>query len=256
LNVELEKFKQAIYACIKCNSCTRAAEALGVPETSVCPFYEFNGRNRIFSSQNLWQTTKSIFLGDINLSPSLNELIYQCNTCAACMSHCPHEPIANPYIDTVKLVEFLRSEMVKKGYGVPIHLKFGEHIMKEHNPYMEIHKDRWDWLPNKEQLPKQAEYVFFVGCTSSYRQTQIAKATVNIINKLNLDYTVMWRPEMDEWCCGSPLQRTGQVDKARTIAEHNLEAIKKSGAKKVITSCSGCYKMIAKDYKELYLCKD
>jgi len=159
----------------------------------------------------------------------------------------------NPYVDSVKLVEYLRSEMVKKGFGVPIHLKFGEHIEKEHNPYMELHQNRWDWLPfKKEKLPKTAEYVFFVGCTSSYRQKQIAKATVNILEKLGLDYTVMCRPGMDEWCCGSPLQRTGQEDKAKTVAEHNLEAIKKTGAKKVITSCSGCYKMISKDYKELY----
>jgi heterodisulfide reductase subunit D len=62
----------------------------------------------------------------------------------------------------------------------------------------------------------------------------------------------MWRDDQDEWCCGSPLQRTGQVDKAIKVAKHNLEAIKKSGAKKVITSCSGCYKMIGGDYEELY----
>jgi len=253
MNFELKKFMQAIYACIKCNSCTKAGEALGVPDTLVCPFYEFNGQNRIFSSQNLWQTAKSIFLGDINLSPALNDLIYQCTTCAACMSHCPHEPIDNRYVDTVKLVEFLRSEMVKKGYGVPIHLKFGDHILKEHNPYIEAHKDRWNWLPTqKESLPKTANTVFFVGCTSSYRQTQIAKATLNILEKLAEDYTIMCRPGLDEWCCGSPLQRTGQVNKAIEVAKHNLEAIRKTDANQVITSCSGCYKMIGGDYEELY----
>jgi heterodisulfide reductase subunit D len=143
--------------------------------------------------------------------------------------------------------------MVKKGYGVPIHLKFGEHIQKENNPYMEKHQDRWNWLPTKkENLPKTAKTVFFVGCTSSYRQTQIATATLNILEKLGEDYTIMWRPNQDEWCCGSPLQRTGQVDKAIKVAEHNLEAIRKTDANQVITSCSGCYKMIGGDYEELY----
>jgi heterodisulfide reductase subunit D len=42
------------------------------------------------------------------------------------------------------------------------------------------------------------------------------------------------------------------VDKAKTVGEHNIEAIEKSGANRVISSCSGCYKMIGEDYKKLY----
>jgi heterodisulfide reductase subunit D len=252
LKVQLKDITRAPFTCFKCRFCTRGSETVGVPDTTICPFHEYHNGNRVFSAQSMWQTTKSILLGDLEISPVLTDLLFQCNTCAACSEHCIFHHLTNPHIEVAKLVELLRVEMVKKGYGVPIHLKFGEHIMKEHNPYMEAHKDRWDWLPNKEQLPEKAEYVFFVGCTSSYRQKQIAKATVNVLEKLGLDYTVMWRPGMDEWCCGSPLQRTGQVDKAMSVAEHNLEAIKKSGAKKVITSCSGCYKMIGGDYRELY----
>jgi len=250
---KLNDFKKSIHGCLKCLGCRRGSEVAGIPEQEKnCPFHEYNNHNRIFSAQSIWATGRNILHGDVNISPALTDLLYECTTCRACVNNCILESVANPNADTVKFVEFLRSEMVKKGYGVPIHLKFGEHIAKENNPYMEAHKDRWNWLPNKEQLPEKAEYVFFVGCTSSYRQTQIAKATVNILNKLGLDYTVMWRPGQDEWCCGSPLQRTGQVDNAKNVAEHNIQAIKKTGAKKVITSCSGCYKMISNDYKELY----
>jgi heterodisulfide reductase subunit D len=253
-DLTLESFSKAMNGCFICRNCmkgTHQRAITGEPET-VCALYEYNGRNKIYSSQNLWGTAKSILYSGMQISPALTDLLYQCTTCGQCKEQCIVSHINDHRANQIYLVEYLRSEMVKKGYGVPIHLKFGEHIKKEHNPYMEAHKDRWDWLPNKEALPEKAEYVFFVGCTSSYRQTQIAKATVNILEKMGLDYTVMWRPEMDEWCCGSPLQRTGQVDKAKTVAEHNLEAIKKTGAKKIITSCSGCYKMIGEDYKELY----
>jgi heterodisulfide reductase subunit D len=201
----------------------------------------------------MWQTTKGLVLGDLELSPVLTDLLFQCNTCAACSEHCVFNHLTNPYIDTSRLVELLRSEMVKKGFGHPAHLKFGEHVMKERNPYMELHEDRWNWLPfKKEKLPKKAENVYFVGCTSSYRQKQIAVATVNIFEKLGLDYTVMWRPEADEWCCGSPLQRTGQVEQAMKVAEHNVDAIERTGASRVISSCSGCFKTVGGDYKELY----
>jgi len=253
MNLKFDDFNRAIDACMRCRGCSIGGDAFGDLETEkICPLFEYNSKNKVYSAQNFFYTARSILDGETNFSSKFTDLYFQCTTCGACKEQCLEHHIVNTHVDPIKLVELLRSEMVKKGLGIPIHLKFGEHIIKEHNPYMEAHKDRWDWLPNKEALPEKAEYVFFVGCTSSYRQTQIAKATVNILEKMGLDYTVMWRPEMDEWCCGSPLQRTGQVDKAKTVAEHNLEAIKKTGAKKVITSCSGCYKMIGEDYKELY----
>jgi len=90
--------------------------------------------------------------------------------------------------------------------------------------------------------------LYFTGCTSSYREKNIAKATVNALNKADISFDVLGE---EEWCCGSPLLRTGQREKAIEVARHNVEAIKKSGAKTVVTSCAGCYRTLKVDYPNL-----
>jgi Fe-S oxidoreductase len=56
----------------------------------------------------------------------------------------------------------------------------------------------------------------------------------------------------DEYCCGYPLYSTGQLKKAKQVAEHNIEAIKNSGAKTVITACAECYKTLKVDYPKMF----
>jgi Fe-S oxidoreductase len=45
----------------------------------------------------------------------------------------------------------------------------------------------------------------------------------------------------DEYCCGAPLWRTGQREAARKLVEHNVDAFRRKGIKKVITGCAECY---------------
>jgi heterodisulfide reductase subunit D len=86
-----------------------------------------------------------------------------------------------------------------------------------------------------------------VGCTSSYRQTEIARATFSLLKKVKADFTLS--PE--EWCCGSPLLRTGQTDLVEQIVKHNIEVAKKLGAKKIVFSCAGCFRTFKEDYPRI-----
>jgi heterodisulfide reductase subunit D len=153
----------------------------------------------------------------------------------------------------MNLIEALRADCVKAGLGLPGKQKaFGVHIGKEHNPYMELHKDRLNWLSPDVKLPDKAETVYYAGCTSSYRQKELAKATVEVFQKVGLDFTIM----KDEWCCSSPLLRTGQWEtswvSAKDVAQHNVNEAVKLGAKQIVTTCAGCYRAWKKDYLEEY----
>jgi heterodisulfide reductase subunit D len=147
-------------------------------------------------------------------------------------------------------LEAAREEAVKLGYGpMPKAKKFGEWIASEHNPYIEPHDERLNWLPVPlTKLPEKAEVIYFTGCTSSYRQKNIAKSTFNVLMNAGVDFTVL----RDEWCCGSPAQRTGQRKIGEEAAKHNVEAIHKAEASIVITSCAGCYRMMKEDYLKRY----
>jgi heterodisulfide reductase subunit D len=115
---------------------------------------------------------------------------------------------------------------------------------------MEPHSKRMDWISKEDEkiLPKKAEYVYFVGCTSSYRQKKIAQDTLKVLKSIGINFTIL----EDEWCCGSPLLRTGQWSFVKKLANHNIELINSKGADKVITSCAGCYRAFKKDYTTGY----
>lgn len=179
----------------------------------------------------------------------LVDIAYYCTTCANCERVCK---AASSYVPVVENIEKIRASLVEKGVGPLTQQKsFGNHVKIEHNPYMEKHQNRLDWLPKEtsDKLPRKAEYIYFVGCTASYRQKEIAKDTVDVFLKLGIDFTVLG---LDEWCCGSPLLRTGQWDTAKTLAEHNRDIISRKGADKVVTTCAGCYRAFEVDYKKTY----
>ncbi len=87
--------------------------------------------------------------------------------------------------------------------------------------------------------------VYFAGCMATYREQNIAKTTIELLKKLNTDFTMLGK---EEWCCGSVLLRTGNIKIAKQMMEHNIKAIKDLGADTVITSCAGCYRTIKQDY--------
>jgi heterodisulfide reductase subunit D len=59
----------------------------------------------------------------------------------------------------------------------------------------------------------------------------------------------------DEWCCGSALIRTGQAHvndmMPLQVAKHNVEALNKKGATKVLFACSGCFRAAKVDWPRL-----
>lgn len=170
----------------------------------------------------------------------LLEIIYSCTTCGNCQEICFY----NREIRPVEVFETIRELLVEEEIGpLPEHLVFINSVKTKHNPYKEEHEKRLDWIDNKD-LIKDSKLLYFVGCTSSYRTRNIAKATAKILKQLNMDFNIAG----EEWCCGSPLFRVGAVELGNEVMHHNIEEIKKLNVEKVIFSCAGCYRTFKKDY--------
>lgn len=196
----------------------------------------------------MW-TARGVFEKEFGLDDEIVDILFACQTCGNCSTQCIY-PIKDSIL---KVIEATRAEAVNAGVTLPGRQKdFGEHLGKEHNPYLEPHNTRWDWLPKDINLPEESETIYFVGCTSAYRQKTLAQDTVEIFKKAGVDFTIM----KNEWCCASPLLRTGQWEtdyvSAPQIAQHNIEEAKNTGAKRIVTTCSGCYRTWKKDYLEEY----
>jgi len=259
--VHIEKFKEDAYNCLHCRLCTFTwmwPTKPGVwPEGSfqaTCPSGEKYRFEAYFGGGKSW-VARALLEGKIDIKdPKLVDILFACPTCGSCQQQCTlEEPEIGYRHRMVSLIEALRAEAINAGSGLPGKQKaFGIHLGKEHNPYMELHKDRLNWLPNNIKLPSKAENVYFAGCTSAYRQKELAQATVEVFRKATLDFTVL----KDEWCCASPLLRTGQWEtswvSAKNIAQHNIAEAEKTEAKRIVTTCAGCYRTWKRDYTEEY----
>ncbi|MHA1714172.1 MAG: (Fe-S)-binding protein [Promethearchaeota archaeon] len=236
----IEAVRKWVYICARCNSC----KFIFRDYQDCCPAgnyfwfepYWASGKNLI---------ARSLMEGDYEMSESVAEKIYSCVLCGNCESQCEQE--VGDHL--VEIFEALRAEAIEKGFGpMPQHVTFKENVEKVHNPYGESHESRFSEDYMKRHLKDKAEVVYFVGCTSAYREKDVVRHTISILEKMGIDFAIL----KDEFCCGSPLITTGQLSEARELAEHNIKLIEGSGAKIVIISCAGCYRTFKKQYIEKF----
>jgi Fe-S oxidoreductase len=146
-----------------------------------------------------------------------------------------------PEIDIAKIVEHRRTELVKEGRH-PIGLNsLAASINEHHNPFGEPHSARSDWI--KVSSGKGSKIAYFTGCTSAYREKEILECTVQLLQSLGHNVVLP-----DEWCCGSPLLRTGFIDAGLEQARHNVEVLNSLDVEEIVTTCPGCFRVLKDDY--------
>src|SRR4030043_134144 len=255
-----------------------------------CPIdarYAFN----LYSPHGLLHSALAELDGELEFTPKLMEALYQCTLCGACDARCKRniDKRVLPVIENlrVRCVEQGKGPMpehkvmadnirkTKNEYGEPHEdrLKWLTEEIKPaqkadivyfvgcnsaykqpelaqataKNQYGEPHEDRLKWLTEEIKPAQKADIVYFVGCNSAYKQPELAQATAKILRHTGTEFMLL----ADEWCAGNYVLATGQVDLARELAEHNVQAIQESGAKTVITSSAECYKSLKVDYPKL-----
>lgn len=56
----------------------------------------------------------------------------------------------------------------------------------------------------------------------------------------------------EERCCASPLLRVGKITLFKEMAQTNIDAMKKAGAKRIVVTCAGCFKTWKEDCREWF----
>ncbi|MFX1369350.1 MAG: (Fe-S)-binding protein [Promethearchaeota archaeon] len=231
----LERYAEDLFLCARCGDCSLADKTVASGRDvfhpcavkNVLGFEAYTSRGRIMIMNDLRS-------GVLDVDKDLVNWAYSCTTCGNCQETCTAtaEGIRVP-----EMMEALRRDLVEGGMDVPKHIEIEESIINEANPYMEPSEHRLLLFKDRE-FPQRAEVVYFVGCTSSFREKEISYSTVQLLEKLNIDFTVM----REEKCCGSVLLRLGRSKVFKELSRHNIEAVKATGAKVVITACAGCFR--------------
>jgi Fe-S oxidoreductase len=98
-----------------------------------------------------------------------------------------------------------------------------------------------------------SDTLYFTGCAPHYdalfaplgvKGTSVAQASVRVLNALGIEPQVL----ADERCCGHDLLWEGDVDRFMQLARLNVEMIRASGAKRIVSSCPECVRALKIDY--------
>jgi Fe-S oxidoreductase len=213
-------------------------------------FITIRGRDAIFKTYPL--------NGEIHKSPDViggvfdADEIWSCTTCGACEEECP---LAIEYID--KIVD-MRRGMVDNGEVPQTLQKPLQQLSKKGNAWGKAPKKRDAWIKDyaEEEAIKvldgetTADTLFFVDSISSYddRMLDITKATVKILRKAGIDFGILGQNEKDS---GNEVLRFGEELLYRELRDHNVEMIKQSGAKRIVTADPHAYNALKNDYPDL-----
>ncbi|TXT60703.1 MAG: hypothetical protein BAJALOKI1v1_1230007 [Promethearchaeota archaeon] len=244
---EVEKHSDLIQICGKCGDCATSGTQLSTAKRHVsepCPvknvlgFEAYDARGRILILKRILENNFKIDDGFLNWA-------YTCTECGSCRETCL---AIEGGIDTPLLMDALRQDLVKNNYRLKKHELILESIRKHHNPYNEPLKERFAFLDAAKNYfdVKNADYILYIGCTESYRQQNIALATIELLEHLGINFAIL----EEENCCGSILRRYGYEEEFKELAKSNLTYLNKQTTKKIIFPCAGCLRTFKLDYQD------
>jgi heterodisulfide reductase subunit D len=175
---------------------------------------------------------------------------YDCTLCGRCGVVCP------VHIDTRGLWIAMRETLVDGGAYPEALDRLRETITTHHNLSGDPNGERLIWSQNLPEVPEgvggreRAEVVYFVGCVASFypQSYGVPQSFVRILDRAGLDFTTLGG---EEWCCGFPLIIAGMGDAAVGAVRHNVEAVRRAGAKRLVTTCPSCYHTWKQDYPRI-----
>ncbi len=198
-------------------------------------FHAYSGGGRIIIAL-------ALEMGRIEPSQELINIVYKCTVCGGCAVACKFLNTLEP----LEIIVRLREKLVSLGYGpMPKQQQYIESIRTNNNPYNEAHEKRFNWLPQDIKIDPDAKVLYFVGCTSSYRRKEIAIATARIMNAANYPFKIL---NENEFCCGSPILRTGDKKSFIDQVNKNINIIENEGIETIVFSCAGCYNTFKVEY--------
>ncbi|MFW9987525.1 MAG: (Fe-S)-binding protein [Candidatus Odinarchaeota archaeon] len=233
-----QDWKSIVHRCFRCGYCkfTYSYSDFNCPSYKKYKFETYSTGGRMWLIYGLINN-------DLEWSQDLANVLYACPTCGNCTENCKFEKFKGFLVD---IIEAARAEAFNNGF-CPENQKFlleRTRNSNNYNPYGEKNSDNNE-LKKKYNLPEKAEWVYYIGCTSNYRQQDLRDATLRLLKKVGINFTLI-----DEHCCTSPLIRTGQNEIVSDFINYNINQIRNAGASKVITSCAGCYRTLKKDYEK------
>lgn len=221
------------FDCVECGKCT-----------TVCPVAKFDTN---FAPRTIVLRAMEGIVDNI----AKDRDIWTCTTCEQCNSMCPYK------VDYSGFIRGMREEAAEYG-AAPLCSQGGLiHSVQRMMAKGNLKQDRLGWVKKDMKIAEKGDVFYFTGCLPHYdaifydrqglRLQDICESAVRIMNKAGIVPVV----SNEEKCCGHDLNWTGDETNFEKLMEHNVDLIKRSGAKKVVFTCPECYRTFKSDYQDL-----
>lgn len=239
--LEEQKYRYTATKCTKCGSC-RVALRQSLPS---CPSGFKFGFDSYYSLGRM-EIARSLLEGQLQWSPKLADRYYKCLLCGQCDAHCWDVMGLRP----LEVLIEMRRELVRRGFGPPAeHAPLMASLKERNNPHLRDNKDRNEWAKGikAKKVDNKTDVLFFVGCAVAFDPTSqvLAKSTASLLNKAGINWGYFGEEEI---CCGLPAFDVGVEDEVKRLTQKNVEKIKATGVKAIVTDCTGCFNMIKKEW--------
>jgi Fe-S oxidoreductase/FAD/FMN-containing dehydrogenase len=219
------------YACAQCGYCVHTCE-------------EYSGRGWMsHSPRGKYLYLREVMEGREKFDRKMVDTFLVCTTCEVCNTRCQLQlPVEHSWMT-------MRGKLIQDEGRMtfPPFEMMAASLRGENNIWAGKREKRADWMPDDiaPKIKENAPVAYFAGCTASYVNTDVAQATVRLLDKAGIEFTTLGT---DEACCGIPMKVAGRWDVFEEIYLHNTAEARKRGVKTIVTSCPACGLV----WKELY----
>lgn len=214
---------EKLFSCMQCGTCTSScptAYAMDYTPRQLWHMLRLGMEETVLNSQTFWL----------------------CTVCKSCQVRCPRT------ISLTDTMIALKEYATRKGINVPTGMQMlGETVTTKYNISGDNNLSRQIWSENLPHTPlgvsprrRRAEVVYFIGCVGSFypRVYTIPQSLVQTLERAEVEFTTLGE---DEWCCGYPLYVAGMRDRMAELVRHNVQQVRRVGAKQVVFTCPSCY---------------
>ncbi|HEX5529838.1 MAG TPA: (Fe-S)-binding protein [Methylomirabilota bacterium] len=177
-----------------------------------------------------------------------DNVLWACTTCRWCVDACP------VFIEHVPKIVDMRRWLVLTESRFPAELQPAfRNLETNGNPWQMSWETRADWAKDLgvRQMADvhEAEYLYWVGCYGSFdeRNRKVARALVRVLQAAGVDFAILGN---EEKCTGEPARRLGHEYLYQTLAQGNIETLKRYKFQTIVTACPHCFNTIRNEYPQ------
>jgi heterodisulfide reductase subunit D len=230
--------KEQIRKCIQCGSCR-----VNCPTAEESGWLSASARSKVLYARDIiyarpWSKPK--------ITEEFSKRVFECTMCGRCGVECITD-ISFPevWID-------LREMAMDSGVKIDVVEMVGKTISEKKNVADQPNEERNVWLKRAKlgfdpSEVEKADVVLFVGCMGAYypQSQPMVRAFAQVMEAAGIKFAIMGT---EEYCCGFPLLSAGKVDDAVSLMRHNMDVVKKIGAKLMVSACPACMKTWRDEY--------